>query len=205
VATNRGLRRAYTLWATFYDAVVAVLRWSRRRSFAVLKAGPEDTILLVGCGTGLDFEFLPAAAMTVAADLTPAMLRKAKRRIGGRRIHLVEMDAMRLALPDDAFDKTALHLILAVVPDPAATLREAERVTRPGGTVVVLDKFWNRDSPPPLPLRALNALMGGYVSHVSRSFPAILAATSLRQVREIPLAVADLYLLYLLEKPAREG
>ncbi len=205
MATNRALRRAYTLWASFYDAVVYFLRWSRRRSFALLDVRPEDTVLLVGCGTGADFEFLPPASRTVAMDLTPAMLRKARGRIGTRRVHLVEMDAMRLALPDDAFDKTVLHLILAVVPDPVTTLREAERVTKPGGRLVVLDKFWNRPGPPPWPLRLLNALIGGYVTAVNRNFPAILSATSLRLLRQIPLAVGDLYMLYLLEKPVRES
>ncbi len=201
MATNQALRRAYTLWATFYDAVIYFLRWSRRRSFALLNIGPEDLVLLVGCGTGADFEFLPRTSRTVAVDLTPAMLRKARGRIGDRRVTLAEMDAMRLGLPDDTFDKTVLHLILAVVPDAVPALREAERVTKPGGKLVVLDKFWNRPDPPPLPLRALNALLGGYVSHVSRNFPAILAATSLRLVREIPLTVGDFYMLYLLEKP----
>lgn len=205
MATNRALRRAYTFWATFYDAVVYFLRWSRRRSFALLSLRPEDTVLLVGCGTGSDFEFLPAAARTVAVDLTPAMRRKARRRIGDRRIHLAEMDAMRLGLPADAFDKTVLHLILAVVPDPVPALREAERVTRPGGKLVVLDKFWNRPDPSPWPLRLLNALIGGTVTAVNRNFPAILAATSLRLVREIPLGVGDLYMLYLLEKPGRDA
>jgi ubiquinone/menaquinone biosynthesis C-methylase UbiE len=204
-ATNRGLRRAYTLWASVYDAVVFFLRWSRRRSFGLLDVQPEDLVLLVGCGTGADFELLPASGRAVALDLTPAMLRKARGRIGERRIHLVEMDAMRLGLPDDTFDKTVLHLILAVVPDPVRTLQEAERVTRPGGRLVVLDKFWNRPTPPPFPFRIWNALLGGYVTHVSRNFSAILAATSLRLVREIPLAAADLYMLYLLEKPARRG
>jgi len=205
VATNRGLRAAYTLWATIYDPVVSFLRWSRRRSFRLLEIRPEERVLLVGCGTGADFELLPPTARAVAVDLTPAMLRKARGKIGGRRIHLVEMDASRLGLPDDAFDRTVLHLILAVVPDPVCALREAARVTRPGGRLVVLDKFWNRETPPPLPLRAFNAVMGGHVSQITRNFPAILAATSLRLVREVPLAVGNLYVLYLLEKPAGSG
>ena len=201
MATNTGLRRAYTVWATFYDAVVRFLRRSRRRSFALLNPQPEDRILLVGCGTGADFEFLPPAAESTAIDLTPAMLRRAAAKIGGRRIRLLEMDAMDLRFPPGTFDKTVLHLILAVVPDPGRTLREAERVTRPGGLLVVLDKFWNRPAPPPRFLRIANALLGGYVTAVSRNFPAMFAQTSLELVREVPLGFGGLYFLYLLRKP----
>ncbi len=205
MATNAGLRRAYTLWATFYDVVVRFLRGSRRRSFALLNPQPGDRILLVGCGTGADFEFLPPDADATAIDLTPAMLRRAAAKIGGRRIRLLEMDAMDLQFPAGSFDKIVLHLILAVVPDPGRTLREAERVTRPGGLLVVLDKFWNRPAPPPLFLRVANALLGGYVTAVSRNFHSMLAETSLQMVREVPLGFGGLYFLFLLRKPGTPG
>jgi SAM-dependent methyltransferase len=87
------------------------------------------------------------------------------------------------------------------VPDPVRTLQEAERVTKPNGLLVVLDKFWNRPTPPPLPLRIVNALLGGYVTAVDRNFHAILRQTSLKLLREIPLALGGLYLMYLLRKP----
>jgi phosphatidylethanolamine/phosphatidyl-N-methylethanolamine N-methyltransferase len=134
-------------------------------------------------------------------DLTPAMLRWAASKVEGRHIRLLEMDAMDLRLPDNGFDKTVLHLILAVVPDPVRTLREAERVTKPNGLLVVLDKFWNRPAPPPLPLRMANGLLGGYVTAVDRNFHAILKRTSLKLLREIPQAFGGLYLIYLLRKP----
>ena len=202
MATNRGLRRAYTLWATCYDSLTGFLRWSRRRSFGILDVHSSDVVLLVGCGTGSDFEFLPGDARCLAVDITPAMLRRAAAKIGTKRISLAEMDAMALGLASGAFDKVVLHLILAVAPDPVRTLREAERVARPGGRLVVLDKFWNRPRRPPLPLRIANAVMGGYVTAVDRNFPAILAGTSLRVLREIPLGFGGMYYLYLLEKPA---
>ena len=205
MASNRGLRRAYTVWATFYDGVVRFLRWSRRRSLALLDLRAGESVLLVGCGTGADFEFIPRGVEVTAVDLTPAMLRRAAAKIGDRRIRLLEMDAMDLRFPDNTFDNTVLHLILAVVPDPVRTLQEAERVTKPNGLLVVLDKFWNRPTPPPLPLRMVNAILGGYVSAVSRNFHAILKRTSLELIREIPLGFGGLYFLYLLRKPAPGG
>ena len=136
-------------------------------------------------------------------DLTPAMLRRAAGKIGDRRIRLVEMDIMTLRFPADTFDKAVLHLILAVVPDPARALQEAERVTKPGGLMVVLDKFWNRPGRPPVLLRMANAILGGYVTAVNRNFHTILAATSLEIVQEELLGLGSLYYLYLLRKPAK--
>ncbi len=193
MATNPGLRRAYTMWAPIYDTLTRFLRWSRRRSIALLDLRSWDSVLVVGCGTGADFEFLPPATQCVAVDLTPAMLRRAAAKARGRNIRLEEMDAMALRLPDDTFDKTILHLILAVVPDPVRTLQEAERVTKPGGHLVVLDKFWNRDRRPPLVLRLANAVLGGYVTAVDRNFRAILAHTSLEVLQEIPLGFGGLF------------
>lgn len=202
MATNHGLRRAYTLWATVYDPVTRVLRRGRRRSIALLDIRPSDTVLLVGCGTGSDFEFLPRQAQCVAVDLTPAMLRRAAAKVEDRKIRLAETDAMDLCLPDDAFDKTILHHILAVVPDPVRALQEAERVTKPGGRLVVLDKFWNRSGRPPLLLRLVSAIAGGFITAVDRNFPAILARTSLEIIQETPLGFGAVYYRYLLRKPA---
>jgi ubiquinone/menaquinone biosynthesis C-methylase UbiE len=180
--------------------VVWFLRGYRRRSLALLDLQRGDSVLVVGCGTGADFEFLPPDVEVTAVDLTPAMLRRAAAKIGDRRIRLLEMNAMDLHLPDNSFDKTVLHLIVAVVPDPVRALQEAERVTKPNGLLVVLDKFWNWPVPPPLPLRMANAFLGEYVTAVSRSFHRILAETSLEMLREIPLGFGGFYWLYLLRK-----
>lgn len=202
MATNRGLRRAYTVWAAVYDPLTRFLGRARRRSIALLDIRPADTVLLVGCGTGSDFEFLPRQAKYIAVDLTPAMLRRAEAKVEDRQVRLAEMDAMDLRFPDNAFDKAILHHILAVVPDPVRALREAERVAKPGGRLVVLDKFWNRPRRPPLFLRVVSAVASRFVTAVDRNFPAILAQTSLEIVQEIPMGFGGLYYLYLLRKPA---
>lgn len=201
MTTNEGLRQAYTVWANFYDAVVWFLRAYRRRSLALLDLQAGDSVLIVGRGTGADFEFLPPDVEVTAIDLTPAMLRRAAAKVGDRRIRLLEMDAMDLKFPDDTFDKTVLHLFVAVVPDPVRALQEAERVTKPNGVLAVLDKFWNWPVPPPLPLRMANAFLDGYVTAVNRNFHMILAGTSLQVLQKIPLGFGSFYWLYLLRKP----
>jgi methyltransferase family protein len=50
-------------------------------------------VLLIDCGTGADFEFLPRDVRVTAVDLTPAMLRRAASKVEGRHIRLLEMDA----------------------------------------------------------------------------------------------------------------
>ena len=54
-----------------------------------------------------------------------------------------------------AFDAVVLHLILAVIPDPVRCLQEAARALRPGGRMVVFDKFV-RGGRVPLALRLVN-------------------------------------------------
>lgn len=104
-------------------------------------------ILVDGIGTGLDVALLPAAHRYVGLDLVPAMLDRARPRCAGRDIALVEGDSQCLPFSDDAFDAVIAHLIIAVVPDPVRALREIARVTRPGGFVLVFDKFLRRGRP----------------------------------------------------------
>ncbi len=141
------LKTSYTLIAPVYDAAIdRATRAARATSLAHLPAAP-GRVLIDGVGTGLDLPLLPPQHHYVGLDLTAAMLARARPRAGHLDFRAVQGDAQRLPFPDAAFDHAVLHLILAVVPNPNACLAEVARVVKPGGTVLVFDKFLKRGQP----------------------------------------------------------
>ena len=56
----------------------------------------------------------------------------------------VRGDSMSLPFANESFDCVVLHLILAVVPESERCLAEAVRVLKPGGNILVFDKFLQR-------------------------------------------------------------
>ena len=171
--SNAWIRLRYSFWAPHYDRVTRFPR-ERRRSIALLELRPAERLLIVGCGTGADLPFVPAAVEVLATDLTPAMLQQARAhaRPGvGFRL----MDGMALDLPDGSFDAAILHMVLEVIPDPARCLAEAARVLRAGGRLAVFDKFLP-DGERPGPLRRAGlALLDFVFTSTNRRMGEILA------------------------------
>ena len=198
--TNAWNRFRYTLWSPIYNLILRSARPMRRRSLELLKVQPGERVLIVGAGTGLDLEFLPTEARVIATDLTAAMLRKLHKRAGSNVVPLLA-DAQRLCFADDSFDVVILHFIVAVVPDPISTIREAARVLRPGGRAVVLDKFAPDDRGVPAVLRILNPVANVLVTEVTRRLHPIVAATELQILREEPLSMGGFFKVAVLAKP----
>jgi ubiquinone/menaquinone biosynthesis C-methylase UbiE len=201
--SDASLRRAYGIWAVFYDVVVGGVGGARRRSLEVLAPRPGERILLVGAGTGLDLPHLPRHARCDAVDLTPAMLRRARRRAERLGFPLTVTEAAAAALPfaDGRFDAAVLHLILAVVPDPVSALREVERTLRPGGRAVVWDKMLPAGGRPSLLRRCAHALTHRHLTGFLFDLPATLAAApSLRVTHREPSIFGGMWQIVLLEK-----
>jgi ubiquinone/menaquinone biosynthesis C-methylase UbiE len=139
---NPLLRRSYNLIAPFYDLVIErPLLKARARSLHSLPAEMPGRVLVSGVGTGLDLPLLPAMHRYIALDFSAAMLSRARPRGAHLHIDWVLGDSMALPFADAQFDHVVLHLILAVVPHTEKCLSEAARVLKPGGTILVFDKF----------------------------------------------------------------
>lgn len=171
-----GLKHSYTLLAPVYDVVVRGASESLRRdSLSGLTAQPEQTVLIAGIGSGLDIPHLPAGPRYVGIDLTPAMLRRAGRRAARRNdLALHVGNVMELPYPDRSFDTVVMHLILAVVPEPERALHEAARVLKPGGRLLILDKFLRPGQKAPL-RRLLNLLSRHVATRTDVVFETLLA------------------------------
>lgn len=183
------LKHSYTLIAPFYDAAIdRATRAARKHSLSALPAAP-GRVLLAGVGTGLDLPHLPPQHHYVGVDLTEAMLRRARPRAGKADFSGVIGDAQRLPFANASFDHAVLHLILAVVPQPADCLREVSRVLRPGGTALVFDKFLRRGQPALL-RRLANPLVRRVATRLDVVFEDVLAHTPELQLEHDQAALA---------------
>ncbi|MDD2913820.1 MAG: methyltransferase domain-containing protein [Gallionella sp.] len=139
---NPLLRLSYNLIAPLYDlAIERPLLKARTSSLLSLPSEVAGKVLLSGAGTGLDLPLLPQMHRYTALDFNAAMLSRARPRDTGLQVDWVLGDSMALPFADAHFDHAVLHLILAVVPQPVQCLSEAARTVKPGGTIVILDKF----------------------------------------------------------------
>lgn len=145
------LQLSYALLAPFYDLVARpAFVHARSKSLEQLPRDVRCDILLNGIGTGLDLPYLPTGHRYTALDLTRAMLARALRRARDLEISWVQGDSLALPFRDACFDYAVLHLILAVVPDAGRALGETTRVLKPGGVILILDKFLRPGARAPL-------------------------------------------------------
>jgi ubiquinone/menaquinone biosynthesis C-methylase UbiE len=108
---------------------------------AIAEVSEGGTIVDCPCGAGPALRAIPAERQLryVAADLSPAMLRRAERRAQARGVEdleLLEADATDLPLPAGCADLFLSYWGLHCFERPQDAIVEAARVLAPGGRLV---------------------------------------------------------------------
>ncbi|HYW49702.1 MAG TPA: metalloregulator ArsR/SmtB family transcription factor [Gemmatimonadaceae bacterium] len=128
--------------AAEWDARVTAMFGQRADLGAMLAL--LDTASVVGdlgCGTGsLSLSLSQHVAHVHAIDGSPAMLDAARERLQSQpNVTVAEGSLEALPLADDALDVAVLMMVLHHVAEPSRVLREARRVLRDGGRLLVAD------------------------------------------------------------------
>lgn len=136
-------RRVYGSWfASSYDPLTAPMRYVRRRATRVARIQAGMRVIDVATGTGAQARaFAEVGASVVGIDLSTRMLAIARRKTRSSSIEYLEADATSLPFPDGAFDASCVSFALHELPATIAAkvVAELARVTRAGGTIVIVD------------------------------------------------------------------
>lgn len=147
----RGERRAaadqyFARNAATWDEIRSLHVAEDRVEAAILRAagpGPFERLVDLGTGSGRMLTLLGGRARSaVGLDLSQQMLNVARARVEAQGLASVELrhgDIFATRLPDGCADLVVVHQVLHYLGDPSAAVREAGRLTGPGGRLVIVD------------------------------------------------------------------
>lgn len=125
--------------------------------------GPFGRAADLGCGSGIFTRVLaPHAENVVALDSSPAMVAAARRALEGlQNVEFRDASCLDTGLADSSQDTVLMANLLQIVPRRADAAREAARILRPDGRMIVL--AW---TPEGMGLAAKVAMMWRYLRAV---------------------------------------
>ena len=155
------VREIFDASAAQYDKGMAFnekLLFGDGRAWACSQA--RGQVLEIAIGTGLNLPFYPADVKITGIEISPAMLKIARRRARslGRQVELVLGDAQALPFPDQHFETVVCTIALCSIPDDRQAVAEIWRVLRPGGRFVALEHVRSPNSI----VRGLERLLESY-------------------------------------------
>jgi len=150
--------QSYRKRSTRYDFTVGIFNWFssfgfdipawRRAAVQALGLKPGDTVVDIGCGTGLNFPLLQdivgPEGKIIGIDLSDAMLEKAEQLInenGWQNVELVCSDAAQYAYPQHV-DGILSTFALILVPECGRVIANGCQALHQCGRFSVLDMCW---------------------------------------------------------------
>ena len=136
---------AYDIAANLYYLLGFREAHYRKLAIAELDLKPGNTVVEIGCGTGLNFKYLQRAigqnGKLIGVDLTDAMLEQARDRIeenDWNNVELIERDAAKYLFPDN-IQGVISSFALTLVPEFETVIERASKALVSNGRLVILD------------------------------------------------------------------
>lgn len=150
--SNNETRELYRKRAKRYDQSVQIYRLFgfnlnqyRQDTVSALALKPGDTVVELGCGTGLNFGYLQRVigpqGKIIGVDLTDAMLDVARDRVdraGWTNVELVQADLAEWQFPVGVSGVVST-LALTLVPEYDTIIERARDALKPEGRLAVFD------------------------------------------------------------------
>jgi ubiquinone/menaquinone biosynthesis C-methylase UbiE len=136
------VRRIFDKQAPKYDRSMARferLFFAGNREWACAQA--EGDVLEIAAGTARNLEHYPGGVRLTGVELSPEMAELGRKHAQelGREMDMRVGDAEALDFPDQSFDTVVCTYGLCTIPDDRAAVREAKRVLRPGGRILLAE------------------------------------------------------------------
>jgi len=159
-------------------------------AFALIKEG--DVVLDLGSGAGFD-AFLAAQKVgktgrVIGVDMTPEMIAKAqenaqKGSYGNVEFRLGEIET--LPVEDSSIDLIISNCVINLSPEKEKVFREAYRVLKPGGALMVSDLVLTRDLPDDL-RKSIEAYVGCIAGAIPKDeYLGLITAAGFQDVKVI--------------------
>ena len=137
--------KRYDFTANLYYLIGFRLQAYRRQAVQALNLQRGDTVVEVGCGTGLNFPLLRQAVgpegKIIGTDITDAMLVQAQERVaenGWSNVELIQADAASFHFPTGVGGIISTYAI-TLVPEFDRVIQNGSEALATGGRWVILD------------------------------------------------------------------
>ena len=142
---DKSIIKSYKRVSGFYDYTFGqIFRPGQRKLVSMMECTPTDKVLEIGIGTGTSYKYYPMETEVTGIDISPDMLKKAKKNIRKHNLqnkNVIMMNGEHLKFEDNSFDKVVGMYVISVTQNQTLLIKEMKRVCKPNGDIYLVNHF----------------------------------------------------------------
>jgi phosphatidylethanolamine/phosphatidyl-N-methylethanolamine N-methyltransferase len=141
------IQSIYNIYSNFYDLLFSsTFNDARRKAISSLDLDDSKKTIEFGIGTGLSLKYFPRKYNGLTGiDLSDKMLARCIKKVKmyNMNVDLRIMDCEHTTFENEIFDYVILMFVYSVTHNPDQLLKEAFRICKCSGTVIIVNHFSN--------------------------------------------------------------